>query len=518
MDIRDSRTGKTFINSVASMLVYVGYILLTFAMRSVFIYTLGEQYTGVAGVFSSVLNMLSFSELGISSAVSASLYRPLREKDHAYIRRLMLFYKRAYTYIALFIIMAGIALVPFLNGLIKGVPDIWEDIRIIFLFYIAKTASSYLLIYKETLLIADQRQYISKRIEMLWLFLRYGSEMLCLVIWKQYLAFLVIELTATILQNYTVSRKVSHIYPEVFQASVSSSLSKEERNGLFKDIKALSMYKIASKINNSVDNVLISSVINTVTVTYFSNYTLIASQLQSVILQFSSAATPSVGSLAAEGDRRKQSAAFWRLFYLIFLMVNFCAVSFLVLIAPFVTLWLGESFLLSGWVAFAIAFDLFLSLLTQEATVFRTANRLFVLGQYQAVASTLLNIALSLLFITRFHIFGAVLATIIARLLTHWFEPYLLLKNVLHEPFLRFYCRYWWYILLFLSSAALTWFLAGLIQPESLYLTLILRAVCCVAVPNAWVLLFTFRTAEFRYVMDLSKAVLAKLCGGKASI
>lgn len=499
------------INTAASLLSRFVYVFFSFAMRTVFIYTLGEQYTGVSSVFTSILNALSFSELGISAAISASLYRPLREKDYAYIRRLMLFYKRAYHSIAVFIVAAGVALLPFLNRLVREVPDIRESIHVIFLFFIAKTAVSYVLAYKETLLVADQRQYVVKRIEMVCLFIRYGAEIVCLLVWKRYIAFLVIELAATILQNYAVARKVSRAYPEVFRHPPSTSLTKEERGGIFRDVKALSVYKIASSINSNVDNVLISGAINTVTVTYFTNYTLISSQILSIMQQFSSAVVPSLGSLAAEGNRQKQSEVFWRLFYLNFLTANFCAVSFLILIAPFITWWLNESFVLSGWVAFLIAFNLFLGQLVQASTAFRTANRLFVLGQYQPLAATVLNIPLSLLLIARLGVSGAVLATIISVMLTHWFEPYLLFKNVLQEPFSRYYIRYWVYILLFLSSAGLTWVLVELIQVESIYLTLFLRAVCCVTVPNIWALVFTCRTQEFRYSVGMVKAVLIKI-------
>ena len=490
-------------------------VFLSFALRTVFIYTLGEQYTGVSSVFSSILNMLSFSELGISDAIISALYRPLREKDYTQIRRLMLFYKKAYRIIATFIVVAGVILLPFLKYLIKDVPDIHESIYLIFLFYIAKTAASYLLIYKETLLVADQRQYATKNIEMVWMFIRYSAEIVCLVVWKWYMAYLVIELVTTILQNYAVSRKAVQTYPEVFQPVAVPAFSKKERNGLFKDIKALSMYMISSHINNSVDNILISGAINTKTVTFFSNYTMISNQVQALVLQFFIAVTPSVGNLAAEENREKQVTVFRRLFYLGFLASNFCAVSFFVLIRPFVTLWLGEAYLLADSIAFAIAFDFFLYLLPQAATVFRTANRLFELGQYQALVSTLLNIPLSLLLITRFHIFGTVLATIISRLLTHWFEPYLLFKNVLKEPFSKFYFKYWVYILLFFSGAGLTYFLANLIRLQSMFLTLVLRAVCCLVVPNIWVIGFTFRTEEFRYVKENVQMVFRKISSRK---
>ena len=57
--------------------------LLGFISRTVFIYTLGETYLGVNGLFGNLLGVLSLAELGIASAVCFSLYKPMAEKNMA---------------------------------------------------------------------------------------------------------------------------------------------------------------------------------------------------------------------------------------------------------------------------------------------------------------------------------------------------------------------------------------------------------------------------------------------------
>ena len=77
------RTGKIVKNTYTGMLLRVITLLTQFVTRTVLIYTLGEQYTGVSAVFSSVLSVLSLSELGIGSAISFALYEPLNQKNYA---------------------------------------------------------------------------------------------------------------------------------------------------------------------------------------------------------------------------------------------------------------------------------------------------------------------------------------------------------------------------------------------------------------------------------------------------
>jgi len=52
-------------------------ILLRFASRTVFIYTIGVTYLGVNGLYTSVLSVLSLAELGLGSAMNYSFYKPV---------------------------------------------------------------------------------------------------------------------------------------------------------------------------------------------------------------------------------------------------------------------------------------------------------------------------------------------------------------------------------------------------------------------------------------------------------
>ena len=466
MAIERSRTKKTLINTATGLISKFFNIIFSFALRTAFIYYLGVQYTGVSSVFSDILTMLSLSELGISTAIATALYAPLHDKDESKIRKLMNFYKKAYRYIAVFILIVGIILLPFLQYLISDVPDIKESIYVIFIFYILKTAASYLLIYKTTILNADQKQYIVTKFETICMFVRYLIEIICIVIFKQFMVYLVIEVIATILQNIIVTNKISKNYEYAFKKT-DEKLDKKEMKSLFKDIKGLSMFKISSSIGNSIDNILVSSFISTSIVGILSNYTLIRKQIESILHQFFNAVLPSIGNLVAEKDNNRQIIIFNRLFYISFVVVNFCAVSMFVLFSPFIKMWLGEKYVLSNIIAFIIAFDFFLYILLQAISSFRTANGLFVKGQYRPLVTAVLNIILSILLIKKFGIFGTILATVICRLVTQWYDPYILFKNVFKSSFKRFYVKYWAYIVLFLTGGCLTYFITELININS---------------------------------------------------
>ena len=506
-----SRTKKAFINTAMGIFNRFSNTIFSFALRTVFIYTLGIQYTGVSSVFTDILTMLSLSELGISTAIATALYKPLHEKDDKKIQKLMNFYKLAYRYIAIFIFCAGILLLPFLDNLITDVPDIKENIKVIFLLYITKTSASYLLIYKTTILDADQKQYIIKWYETGCTFFKYLIEIALLIIFKNFMLYLLLEVVLTITQNIIITKRAKNEYPNIFKKN-NEKLEKGEIKKLFGDIKALSMYRISGSIGNSIDNILVSSFLGTSMVGILSNYTLIRKQLENIILQFFYSITPSLGNLVAEGNTEKQISIFNKVFYISFLIVNFCAVTMFIVFTPFIKFWIGDEYLLSYAISFVISFDFFLYVLLQAIASFRTANGLFVKGQYRPLITAILNIILSIILIRKMGIFGTILSTIICRLATQWYDPYILFKNVFKLSFRKFYSKYLKYIIIFISGSIISYSISSIINTNYEIINILINLLIGITVPNVIAILFTFRTEEFKNLVELvNKKLIKKL-------
>ena len=89
-----SRTKNVSINVIVGLLCQCIAMIMNFACRTVFIKTLGAEYLGVDGLFSNVLTILSFAELGIGSAIIFNLYKPIAIDDQDKINSLMDLYKK----------------------------------------------------------------------------------------------------------------------------------------------------------------------------------------------------------------------------------------------------------------------------------------------------------------------------------------------------------------------------------------------------------------------------------------
>ena len=106
-------------------------VFLRFISRTVFIKTIGEFYLGVNGLLSNVLSILSLAELGISTAINYSLYKPLSDDNKKKIVSLMNFYKKAFRVIALVVGTIGLAILPFLDVIIKDNPG-YDNLNLIY--------------------------------------------------------------------------------------------------------------------------------------------------------------------------------------------------------------------------------------------------------------------------------------------------------------------------------------------------------------------------------------------------
>ena len=147
-----SRTSNSIKNIKSGFIVQFVNKFMSFISRSVFIYCLNTEYLGVNGLFSNVLSILSFAELGIGSAIIYNMYKPVAKSDTEKIKSLMKLYKKAYNLIGIIIFALGLCLIPFMGYIVTDVPNIKENIIFIYCFYLILPVLIFLHIKSQLLL------------------------------------------------------------------------------------------------------------------------------------------------------------------------------------------------------------------------------------------------------------------------------------------------------------------------------------------------------------------------------
>ena len=94
--MNDGRTISAAKNFKFNMLNKIVTIILSFISRTIFIWGFGVSFLGINGLFNDILNLLSMTDLGFSTAISFSFYKLLANNDYNQIAALTNFYKKIY--------------------------------------------------------------------------------------------------------------------------------------------------------------------------------------------------------------------------------------------------------------------------------------------------------------------------------------------------------------------------------------------------------------------------------------
>lgn len=500
-----SRTEYSLINMLAGIGGYGLNILLSFLCRVVFTRCLGAEYLGINGLFADILSMLSLTELGIGTAMIYALYQPIARHDEEKIASYMKLYGTAYKAVGALIGVAGLAIMPFLTLIIRDAPDISESICLIYGLFLFSTASSYFFSYRSSMLIASQRNYIVVGIGYVVVVIQNILQIIVLAVGNSYLAYLIIQVLATFVSNVVISRKAVKDYPYIVQPN-PKPLSKEEKQSLMKNVKAITVTKLSGILVNSTDNIVITFFNGLITTGFVSNYSLLTTTLNSLVNQIFTSVTASLGNLNAVESREQKFRVFKALNLANFWLYGWATVGFAVLSNDIVKLFFGAEFVIDTRISILLAVNFYMLGMQCVMGLYKSTMGLFRHGQYMLLSTAALNLIGDVILGQQFGVLGIFAATAFARLFTNtWFEPYVVYRHGLKVPPIAYLGRYLFFAGVLIVTTGICWWLCGLVG------SVIFKFVLCVIVPNGIFLLVFGWWEEFRYLMRLFGGVLRKL-------
>lgn len=495
-----NRTKNVIKNSAASLIYKIVHMFVQFVMRTAFIYFLGNEYTGISGLFTDILQVLSVMELGLDSSMVYALYKPLVHKDEKRISALLLFYKKAFFVIGIMVLVGGAALLPFLDNIVHDVPNISENIKGIFLIYVMTSAFSYLLIYRVVLLRADQQSRIISNWNSLVDLAECLIEVVLVALLRNFYAYLGVRFIAAIMRNVLLSIITVRRYPNFFNNSLER-LPKEEKKTLFRDLSCITIYNLSGVVINSTDSIFISVFAGTVQVAVIGNFTLIINSVSTAIGQVVNASKASIGNLAATSSKDKQEKIFNRMNFALFWIACVVCTCFISLLNLFVgSIWFEESYKIAESIIAVMVINFFIAIMVLPVESFRTANGIFAQGWYRPAIMAILNILLDIYMGSRWGIMGIFLATSISRVLTQvWFDPYLVYKLVFKKSVKDYYIKYVIYVLVTVLSCITAAILCHAVHVTNRFIDFAGRMLIAGIIPNIYICIFFHGTEEFTY-------------------
>lgn len=503
--IQKSRTINTIANTAVGFIDKFLTVFLSFISRTVFIKVLGSEYLGINGLFTNILSILSLAELGIENAIIYRLYKPISDNDEEKIAGLITYYKKLYFTIGIVVLTIGICLIPFLHFFVNIKQDI-GNIYIYYIMFLANSVLSYFYIYKTAIVKADQKEYKLKIINSITTIVQFILQIIVLVTLQNFYLYLAIKIVTAFITNVLSSKKAEKDYPYINEKRY---IDKSEKKEIWKNVKDMFLYQIGGVILNNTDNILISMIVGTAWVGIYSNYDMIFVAITGFTSMIFTATQASVGNLTTENNQKKNLEVFNVLTFLSFWVYGFCSICFAILFQDFISIWLGENYLLPLSVVLVCVLNYYIKGVLYPIWNFRFTIGLFKYTKYVMLIASLINIVLSVVLGIEYGLFGILIATAIARLVTTvWYEPYKLFKIFFKEKIFKYYIHQIVDFVVIIGTYLLMVGIISIIKVDNIYVGFIIKILLCMIVPNIIFFIYKCRTKEFKYVVSKKNQIL----------
>jgi len=505
------RTKHSLRNVTVGVASQMLIVIVGFVSRKIFIVTLGGALLGINALYTSVISMLSLTELGIGTAIICNLYKPLAENDKQRIASLVQFYEKAYRLIGFIVLLLGFALMPFLNLLLKEPMDP-VYLAVVFGFFLSDTVISYFFAHKRSLIFADQRNDIVTIVSTVSTVSASLVQIAVLLVTKNYVLYLSIKVIIRVIENFIISRIADKRYPYLKHAPYLH-LDKETKGNIVINTKALSMHFVGNYLINGTDNIIITRFLGVLIAGLYSNYFLIVSTLRIVISQFSTGIIASFGNMIAKEKSEKSQDVLKKAFFINFVVYNFVSVSLLCLFNPFITLWIGEASLLSMPVVMIISLNFYIVGISEVMGSLRSSAGIFRPDKYLHIFLAALNLIVSIGLVQVIGMIGIFLGTLLCLLIKEiTVLPHIVYKYIIKTSVRQYYKMLIPCILTTFASTAVALCLCYYIIGGNGILAFIIKCVSCLIIPNALVVIVFNKRDEYRYCVDIIKSIVLKKC------
>lgn len=428
------------INFIITILTSLGSILI----NKYFTIYLGMQNLGLMKLFTQLLSYLNLAEIGLASASTYALYKPLSEKNYKQISIIINTITILYNKIFLFILIIGLLLNPIIPFFIKD-KIINNNIYLYWSLYVISTALSYSFIKYSVLLTADQKFGLVRLIQG-------GSKIFCqisqifvIIKLQSFFIFILLLILDNIIQYIFYKIHYKKYYAYIFKTKIKDK-------SISQNLKNLFWHKIAGVIVFNTDLILISKFISLEIVGIYASYQMIIQMIMMFVNIVLNVLKPKIGKFISK-NTKDTIFYYWKdlnilcLFASIFF--SFCSYK---LINQFITLWLEKDFTLTKFTVFLIIINLFVQIFRRIIDIFKDGSGFFD-DIYIPMAEAIINFILSIILVQYVGLDGIIIGTIFSNILIICIaRPILIFKRCFDKNWKEYIKVYGNYFILTITS------------------------------------------------------------------
>ena len=498
MESRTKNVSRNILFGTANKIVS---LLLPFITRTLLLYLLGTTSLGISTLFSSILNFLSLAELGVGSAIVYTMYKPIVDDDISAINSLLNYYKKLYRLIGLAILLIGLLLTPFLPHLIKG--DVPNGVNLYFLFflYLCNSSLSYFFAgYRQSLLSAYQRADIRDKISMGVTTGVRIAEIIAIYLTRNLYIYVLVTILGTISTNILITITTHRMFPEI---ECKGEVSAEVRQSITKRLGGLFGTKLNSIVVHQADTIIISLFLGLTYVAQYGNYYYILSAVSGFVMMLFSSMTSSIGNKIVSDSTEEVYVLFKKINFINNWIVGWCSICLMCLYHPFMLVWVKEQLTLPILMSFLMTIYFYIYQIQRTILTFKDAGGLWYEDRFRPYVSMILNLVSNIILVQVIGIYGIVVSTILAFMISVPWCNYVVFSKMLHKSPGQNLIKMMTNFIITVVVGFITYNICSFL-PISI-MGIIGRLAICFIIPNFLYIIIFRNTYEFSTFLDLLK-------------
>ena len=441
----ETRTGKSVKNAQVALFFYIINLLLNFISRKAFIDYLGAEVNTTA---INLLGFLNLAELGVGSAISYTLYKPLFEKNEQAVNEIVSVQGWLYRKIACVVFIGGCVLMCFFPLFFRKMElPLWYAYGSFGVLLISSLLG-YFVSYRQIVLTADQKDYKVTFNVQGGKFLKVVLQVIAIIFLANgYIYWLALELLMSILIAITLNRTIRKEYPWLRTFPSKGNYLKKKYPEIIIKTKQLFFHRLGSFALSQTSPLIIYAYASLTVVAIYGNYILIIGGATLFINSLFNSVGAGIGNLVAEGNKDKIKSFYWEYVSVRYWGISIICFGIYMMSHSFIRLWVGEEYTLSQ--------SPFILLIIYTIIIGTRVNDLFLsaYGMYQDVwapiAEAVINIGGSILLGYYWGLTGIIAGIVISLfLIVFCWKPYFLFRFGFKDSIGEYIIRIFKYLML----------------------------------------------------------------------
>ena len=479
--------------------------IMNFVVRKVFLDILTIDYLGYDGLFTSIFSYLNLSEMGIASIITYHMYAEIASENTGQIRKLLSIYKIIYRIVGVFVLTAGIVAGLFLPLILRKhqLNDSWQFIYTIYFLQLLATLCTYFLAYRRILFVTHQRIYVCTAVDTVINIISISLRMFILLRFRSYIGYLIVAIISNVASNLIISALSRRDYPEITRTDVTREDIRKLNLG--HEVKNMMATKIAGTIYGASDDIIIVAVLGVGVNGIVSNYRMISSKLQELIISAFSSIQASIGNLVYDKETDRGIPFFHTLDLAGFGLALVSAAGVISVSQEFILMWLKKPDLLLPY-SFVVlmGLNLFIAIQNNPMNYFRNSLGHFETDRNYMIAAAAVNVVHSIVLSMMMGITGIMAGTVAGHLLIFMGRTVVVYSYYIKEKPIRYYLMFGVRVVLLLINVALTVLIGNLIRPHisSEILFFLIKGMVSVIVSILIFLIVYGRSGSFKLLKE----------------